>query len=626
CKLMLPVSGRILRNFQRLRLTRCSRAQGETKRQMKYILVTGGVISGIGKGIIASSIGTILKSCGLHVTSIKIDPYINIDAGTFSPYEHGEVFVLDDGGEVDLDLGNYERFLDIRLTRDNNITTGKIYQSVINKERKGDYLGKTVQVVPHITDAIQEWVVRQALIPVDSDGVEPEVCVIELGGTVGDIESMPFIEAFRQFQFKAKRENFCNIHVSLVPQPSTTGEQKTKPTQNSVRELRGLGLSPDLIVCRCTTPMEKSVKEKISMFCHVEPEQVICVYDVCSLYRVPLLLEAEGVVGYFKERLNLQFEANSRRLLNKWKEMADRYDRTLETCSIALVGKYTKLSDSYASVIKALEHAALAINQKLEVKYIDSADLEPCRQLDEPVKYHEAWQNLCSANGVLVPGGFGFRGTEGKILAIAWARRQKKPFLGVCLGMQLAVVEFARNALNWSDANSTEFNPNTKYPVVIDMPEHNPGEMGGTMRLGKRKTILKEKNSVLRRLYKDCDYIEERHRHRYEVNPEMRSNFEEKGFRFVGQDVEGERMEIIELDEHPYFVGVQYHPEFTSRPMKPSPPYLGLMLAASGKLQRYLEKGCRLSPRDTYSDQSGSSSPDSEIVDLKLSAILTQES
>ncbi|XP_072404088.1 CTP synthase 1b isoform X4 [Chiloscyllium punctatum] len=584
---MLPVSGRILRNFQRLRLTRCSRAQGETKRQMKYILVTGGVISGIGKGIIASSIGTILKSCGLHVTSIKIDPYINIDAGTFSPYEHGEVFVLDDGGEVDLDLGNYERFLDIRLTRDNNITTGKIYQSVINKERKGDYLGKTVQVVPHITDAIQEWVVRQALIPVDSDGVEPEVCVIE---------------------------------------PSTTGEQKTKPTQNSVRELRGLGLSPDLIVCRCTTPMEKSVKEKISMFCHVEPEQVICVYDVCSLYRVPLLLEAEGVVGYFKERLNLQFEANSRRLLNKWKEMADRYDRTLETCSIALVGKYTKLSDSYASVIKALEHAALAINQKLEVKYIDSADLEPCRQLDEPVKYHEAWQNLCSANGVLVPGGFGFRGTEGKILAIAWARRQKKPFLGVCLGMQLAVVEFARNALNWSDANSTEFNPNTKYPVVIDMPEHNPGEMGGTMRLGKRKTILKEKNSVLRRLYKDCDYIEERHRHRYEVNPEMRSNFEEKGFRFVGQDVEGERMEIIELDEHPYFVGVQYHPEFTSRPMKPSPPYLGLMLAASGKLQRYLEKGCRLSPRDTYSDQSGSSSPDSEIVDLKLSAILTQES
>ncbi|XP_038651412.1 CTP synthase 1 isoform X2 [Scyliorhinus canicula] len=624
---MLPALGRICRNYllKSQQSSRVTQAQGEIKRQMKYILVTGGVISGIGKGIIASSIGTILKSCGLHVTAIKIDPYINIDAGTFSPYEHGEVFVLDDGGEVDLDLGNYERFLDIRLTRDNNITTGKIYQSVINKERKGDYLGKTVQVVPHITDAIQEWVVRQARIPVDTDGAEPEVCVIELGGTVGDIESMPFIEAFRQFQFKAKRENFCNIHVSLVPQPSTTGEQKTKPTQNSVRELRGLGLSPDLIVCRCTTPMEKSVKEKISMFCHVEPEQVICVYDVCSLYRVPLLLEAEGVVGYFKDRLNLEFEVKPRRLLNKWKDMADRYDRTLQNCSIALVGKYTKLSDSYASVIKALEHSALAINQKLEVKYIDSADLEPCRQQEEPVKYHEAWQNLCSSNGVLVPGGFGFRGTEGKILAIGWARRQKKPFLGVCLGMQLAVVEFARNVLNWPDANSTEFSPDTNHPVVIDMPEHNPGDMGGTMRLGKRKTILKEKNSVTRKLYKNCDYIEERHRHRYEVNPEMRNNFEEKGFRFVGQDVEGERMEIIELDEHPYFVGVQYHPEFTSRPMKPSPPYFGLMLAASGKLQRYLEKGCRLSPRDTYSDQSGSSSPDSEIVDLKLSAILQQE-
>ncbi|XP_062891603.1 CTP synthase 1-like isoform X1 [Mobula hypostoma] len=611
---------------------RCRRLRNDPTVPMKYILVTGGVISGIGKGIIASSIGTILKSCGLRVTAIKIDPYINIDAGTFSPYEHGEVFVLDDGGEVDLDLGNYERFLDIRLTRDNNITTGKIYQWVINKERKGDYLGKTVQVVPHITDAIQEWVLRQARIPVDSDGVEPEVCVIELGGTVGDIESMPFIEAFRQFQFKVKRENFCNIHVSLVPlvpgsaslkQPSTTGEQKTKPTQNSVRELRGLGLSPDLIVCRCTTPMEKSVKEKISMFCHVEPEQVICVYDVCSLYRVPLLLEAEGVVQYFKERLDLQYETKPRRLLNKWRDMADRYDRTLEICSIALVGKYTKLSDSYASVIKALEHSALAINQKLEVKYIDSADLEPARQEDDPVKYHEAWQNLCSANGILVPGGFGVRGTEGKILAIAWARKQKKPFLGVCLGMQLAVVEFARNELNWSDANSTEFDPNTSYPVVIDMPEHNPGDMGGTMRLGKRTTMFKDKNSVLRKLYKDFDSIEERHRHRYEVNPEMKKSFEERGFRFVGEDVEGERMEVIELEDHPYFVGVQYHPEFTSRPMKPSPPYFGLALAAAGKLQSYLEKGCRLSPRDTYSDYSGSSSPDSEIVDLKLPPNLT---
>uniref|UniRef100_A0A1A8CBA8 CTP synthase n=1 Tax=Nothobranchius kadleci TaxID=1051664 RepID=A0A1A8CBA8_NOTKA len=588
---------------------------------MKYILVTGGVISGIGKGIIASSVGTILKSCGLRVTAIKIDPYINIDAGTFSPYEHGEVFVLDDGGEVDLDLGNYERFLDIRLTRDNNLTTGKIYQSVINKERRGDYLGKTVQVVPHITDAIQEWVVKQAKVPVDGDETEPQVCVIELGGTVGDIESMPFVEAFRQFQFKVKRENFCNIHVSLIPQPSATGEQKTKPTQNSVRELRGLGLSPDLIMCRCTTALENSVKEKISMFCHVEPQQVICVHDVLSIYRVPLLLEDQGVVGYLSRRLNMPIETKSRQMLTKWKEMSDRSDRLLEQCSIALVGKYTKFSDSYASVIKALEHSALAINHKLEVKYIDSAYLEPSTLQEEPVKYHEAWQKLCSADGVLVPGGFGVRGTEGKIHAINWARKQKKPFLGVCLGMQLAVCEFARNTLGWTDANSTEFDPESKHPVVIDMPEHNPGQMGGTMRLGKRRTIFKSSNSVLRRLYGDADYVDERHRHRFEVNPELKNHFEEKGFQFVGQDVEGERMEVIELDDHPYFVGVQYHPEFTSRPIKPSPPYLGLLLAAAGKLQSYLQKGCRLSPRDMYSDRSGNSSPDSEIAELKFPAV-----
>uniref|UniRef100_A0A671WRY3 CTP synthase n=1 Tax=Sparus aurata TaxID=8175 RepID=A0A671WRY3_SPAAU len=546
---------------------------------MKYILVTGGVISGIGKGIIASSVGTILKSCGLHVTAIKIDPYINIDAGTFSPYEHGEVFVLDDGGEVDLDLGNYERFLDIRLTRDNNLTTGKIYQSVINKERRGDYLGKTVQVVPHITDAIQEWVMRQARISVDDDGVEPQVCVIELGGTVGDIESMPFIEAFRQFQFKVKRENFCNIHVSLIPQPNTTGEQKTKPTQNSVRELRGLGLSPDLIMCRCSTPLETAVKEKISMFCHVEPTQVICVQDVSSVYRVPLLLEDQGVVSYFCQRLNLPVGIRPRKML----EIVFLLLTLRKHVSIALVGKYTKLADSYTSVIKALEHSALAINHKLEVKYIDSADLEPTTLQDEPVKYHEAWQKLCSSQGVLVPGGFGVRGTEGKILAINWARKQNKPFLGVCLGMQLAVCEFARNVLGWEDANSTEFNPESEHPVVIDMPEHNPGQMGGTMRLGKRQTIFRSIPSVLS-MYPS------------HINEAFLESLN-LCLQFVGQDVEGERMEVIELEDHCYFVGVQYHPEFTSRPIKPSPPYFGLLLAAAGKLQSYLNKGCRLSPR-----------------------------
>ncbi|MGH0185082.1 UNVERIFIED_CONTAM: hypothetical protein FKN15_016805 [Acipenser sinensis] len=426
---------------------------------------------------------------------------------------------------------------------------------------------------------------------------------------------MPFIEAFRQFQFKVKRENFCNIHVSLVPQPSATGEQKTKPTQNSVRELRGLGLSPDLVVCRCTNLLETSVKEKISMFCHVEPEQVICVHDVSSIYRVPLLLEEQGVINYFCHRLNLPIEPQPRRILTKWKEMADRSDRMLETCSIALVGKYTKLSDSYASVIKALQHSALAINHRLEIKYIDCADLESSTLQDEPVRYHEAWQKLCSANGILVPGGFGVRGTEGKIQAISWARKQKKPFLGVCLGMQLAVCEFARNVLGWQDANSTEFDPDTKYPVVIDMPEHNPGQMGGTMRLGKRRTIFKSNSSILRKLYGDVDHVDERHRHRFEVNPELKHHFEEKGLRFVGQDVEGERMEVIELDDQPYFVGVQYHPEFTSRPIKPSPPYFGLLLAAAGKLNSYLQRGCCLSPRDTYS---GSSSPESEIAELRF--------
>uniref|UniRef100_A0A2K6M565 CTP synthase n=1 Tax=Rhinopithecus bieti TaxID=61621 RepID=A0A2K6M565_RHIBE len=436
---------------------------------MKYILVTGGVISGIGKGIIASSIGTILKSCGLRVTAIKIDPYINIDAGTFSPYEHGEVFVLNDGGEVDLDLGNYERFLDINLYKDNNITTGKIYQHVINKERRGDYLGKTVQVVPHITDAVQEWVMNQAKVPVDGNKEEPQICVIELGGTIGDIEGMPFVEAFRQFQFKAKRENFCNIHVSLVPQLSATGEQKTKPTQNSVRALRGLGLSPDLIVCRSSTPIEMAVKEKISMFCHVNPEQVICIHDVFSTYRVPVLLEEQGIVKYFKERLHLPIGDSASNLLLKWRNMADRYERLQKICSIALVGKYTKLRDCYASVFKALEHSALAINHKLNLMYIDSIDLEKITETEDPVKFHEAWQKLCKADGILVPGGFGIRGTLGKLQAISWARTKKIPFLGVCLGMQLAVIEFARNCLNLKDADSTEFRPNASVPLVSDL-------------------------------------------------------------------------------------------------------------------------------------------------------------
>ncbi|KAH9381284.1 hypothetical protein HPB48_003265 [Haemaphysalis longicornis] len=546
---------------------------------MKYILVTGGVISGIGKGVIASSVGTILKSCGLQVTSIKIDPYINIDAGTFSPYEHGEVYVLDDGGEVDLDLGNYERFLDITLHKDNNITTGKIYQHVINKERKGDYLGKTVQVI----------ICTRVLIEVPS---------LQLGGTIGDIEGMPFVEAFRQFQFRVKRENFCCVHVSLVPQPKSTGEHKTKPTQASVRELRGLGLSPDLIVCRSENEITKAVKDKISNFCHVEPRQVLCMHDVPSIYHVPIFMEEQGIVELFAERLHLQVPApRPRRLMYKWRDLAVKTERLTREVTIALVGKYIKLQDAYSSVIKALQHSALACNHKLKIMYIDAEELEPAMKTDHPVKFHAAWQNLCTADGIIVPGGFGSRGVEGKIAAIEWARKMKKPFLGVCLGLQCAVIEFARSALGWQDANSAEIDPTTSHPVIIEMPEHNVGQMGGTMRLGKRETVFNTADSVLRKLYQNVDTIEERHRHRYEVNPAYVAEFEKAGLKFVGKDTSGKRMEVIEFPNHPYFVGVQFHPEYISRPLKPSPPYMGLILASCGRLNGYLLRGCRLSPR-----------------------------
>ncbi|CAL1275370.1 unnamed protein product [Larinioides sclopetarius] len=567
---------------------------------MKYVLVTGGVISGIGKGVIASSIGKILKSNGYEVTAIKIDPYINIDAGTFSPYEHGEVFVLDDGGEVDLDLGNYERFMDIKLHRDNNITTGKIYQDVINRERRGDFLGKTVQVVPHITDAVQEWVERVALKPV-SNGNQPEVCIIELGGTIGDIEGMPFVEAFRQFQFRVKKENFCCVHVSLVPQPKATGEHKTKPTQASVRELRGLGLSPDLIVCRSENPVDGNVKQKISNFCHVAPEQVICLHDVKSVYHVPIFMEEQGLVRFFHERLNLPVRLPDcsievRRRSREWRKLAKKIDRLVSEVKIALVGKYTVLEDSYASVIKSLQHATMMCNLKLNLQFIAAADLEPQTEQTNAIRYHEAWQNLCRADGVIVPGGFGTTGIEGKIAAIHWARKNKKPFLGICLGFQLAVVEFARHELGWEDAHTVEIPPENNSREVIEMLEHHTGIMGGTMRLGKKITMFrteKKEESILWHLYGKQDLIEERHRHRYEVDKIYVDDLEKGGLNFVAHDEKEERLEILELPDHPYFVAVQFHPEYISRPLKPSPPYLGLILAASNRLQPYLARGCQ---------------------------------
>lgn len=551
---------------------------------MKYILVTGGVISGLGKGVISSSIGTVLKCSGLSVTSIKIDPYLNIDAGTFNPYEHGEVFVLDDGGEVDLDLGNYERFLDITLQRDNNITTGKIYQNVISKERRGDFLGKTVQVVPHVTDTIQGWVTRVAETPVSDTGEVPDVCVIELGGTIGDIEGMQYVEAFRQLQFKAGRDNFCLVHVSLVVE-TNNGEQKTKPTQQNVRELRALGLAPDFIACRSTSPISESVRSKISMFCHVAEQNVINVYDVSNLYRVPILLE--DMLVSIKQQLKIEPPKNSTKMMRKWHDLADTYDRIIEPINVCLVGKYTKLSDAYASVIKALEHASLFVNHKLKLSMVEAEDLEGEMQNSDPTRFHAAWHSLCSAKGVIVPGGFGHRGTEGKMMAIRWCREKKIPLLGVCLGFQLAVIEFTRNVLGLSDAKSGESEAPSENVVVIDMPEHNKGDLGGTMLLGAR-TFHFTQDCKLKSLYGNKDTARERHRHRYEVSPEYVDRLTGAGLRFVATNEDGTRMEAFDMDDHPYFVGVQYHPEYLTRPLKPSPPYLGLLLACTNQLTRYL--------------------------------------
>ncbi|KAI7848473.1 CTP synthase [Circinella umbellata] len=559
----------------------------------KYIVVSGGVISGIGKGVIASSTGTLLKSLGLRVTAIKIDPYLNIDAGLMSPLDHGEVFVLNDGGEVDLDLGNYERFLDVELSRINNITTGKIYSEVIEKERRGDYLGKTVQVVPHVTDAIQNWVERVAAMPIDDSGEQPDVCIIELGGTVGDIESAPFVEAMRQFQFRVGHDNFCLIHVSLVPVVGSVGEQKTKPTQMSVRDLRGAGLSPDLIACRSSTPLDEGVRGKISMFCHVAPEQVLAVRDVSSVYHVPVLLRENGVVDFFRKRLNLDNikVSDERRLVgkelwDKWTALTSSYERLFDTVKIALVGKYTDLHDSYISVYKALEHASLGCRRKLEIKWIEASDLESETLKTNPIKYHESWQNLCSADGILVPGGFGGRGVEGMIMAAKWARENKIPYLGICLGMQIAVIEFARHMCGMKEANSAELDPDTPTPVVVYMPEISKTHMGGTMRLGLRPTVFQPntETSKVRKLYNDLPSVDERHRHRYEVNPEHVSTFESNGLKFIGRDETGERMEIVELDDHPFFVGCQYHPEYLTRPLKPAPLFHGLIAASIGQL------------------------------------------
>ncbi|KAI1625004.1 CTP synthase [Exophiala viscosa] len=562
---------------------------------MKYVLVSGGVISGIGKGLIASSTGLLLKTIGLKVTAIKIDPYLNVDAGTMAPTEHGECFVLDDGGEVDLDLGNYERYLNVTLTREHSITTGKIYQHVIERERKGDYLGKTVQVVPHITNGIQEWIEKVARIPVDDTNEEPDVCIIELGGTVGDIESAPFIEAMRQLRRRAGRDNFCQIHVSLVP--VVGGEQKTKPTQQAIRDARSAGLSPDLIACRCQERIVEATANKIAMFCQVEPSQVIAVHDVESTYHVPLLLQKQGLVDQIRELFRLDTSSIPQALVKKgeatwhdWNALTTSQERFLEseTINIALVGKYTNLHDSYLSVSKSLEHSAMACHRKLKTVWIDASNLEKATLEASPESYHKAWHDLCTADGVLVPGGFGHRGTEGMIAAANWARTKPKPYLGICLGMQLAVIEYARNVCGMKSAGSIELDAQTDNPVVIFMPEIDKTTMGGNMRLGLRATNFQDGTewSRLRKLYNNQPSILERHRHRYEVNPEYIERLSEAGLNFIGKDDKGERMEIVELKDHPFFVGVQFHPEYLSRVLRPSPPYLGFIAASAGLLQQ----------------------------------------
>ncbi|OXV06600.1 hypothetical protein Egran_05632 [Elaphomyces granulatus] len=559
---------------------------------MKYILVSGGVISGVGKGIIASSCGLLLKSSGITVSSIKIDPYMNVDAGLMSPIEHGEVFVTEDGGEMDLDIGNYERYLGITLRRDNNLTTGKIYQHVIDSERRGDYLGKTVQIVPHLTDAIQDWVERVAKIPVDKFGLEPDVCIIELGGTVGDIENSPFIHAMSELQTRVGKCNFLQIQVSYVPVIGT--EQKTKPTQRAISDIRRAGLRPDLIACRCETPLEESTIQKIANTCQLERDQVVGVHNVSTTYRVPILLKNQGFLNTISRLLQAEsiqktpeVVEHGKAIWQEWQCLAPRRDHVFETVSIALVGKYTSFRDSYMSVSRALEHSAMHCKRKLNLIWIDSSHLEDAHRAASPTEYYKAWHSISTANGILVPGGFGKRGCDGMIKAAQWARENNIPYFGICLGMQLAVVEYARNVCGMDKADSAEFDEKCTQPVIVYMPEIDKSKLGGTMRLGKRRTIFQQGTewSRLRKLYGGKQDIWERHRHRYEVNPDLVAQLEDAGLTFVGKDETGQRMEIIELKGHKWYIGVQFHPEYQSRVLAPGKTFIGFFASAAGCLE-----------------------------------------
>jgi len=529
---------------------------------MKYIIITGGVLSGLGKGITASSIGRLLRGRGLKVTAVKIDPYLNCDAGTMNPYQHGEVYVLNDGGEADLDLGNYERFLDVELGSDHNITTGKVYRTVIERERRGDYLGKTVQIIPHITNEIKERIKRVS----ESSGAD--VTLVELGGTVGDIESMPFLEAVRQlYRESGGEENCLFVHTTLVPVMGSVGEQKTKPTQHSVKELRAIGIIPNVIVARGDNPLEYEIKRKISLFCDVPLEAVVSAPNAESIYLVPSILDKQGLTNYLLRKMKLDCPKND---MKKWNSFVDNLMNPRSDIEIAVVGKYTELKDSYISHIEAFHHASAEAGVRVKLRWLEGEDLEK----------KGANKLLAGVDGILVPGGFGDRGVEGKIFAVKYARERKIPLLGVCLGFQLSVIEYCRNVMSMKGANSSEFNPKTNYPVIDILPEQMGVEnKGATMRLGAHDIAL-AKGSRASELYSGKTRISERHRHRYEVNPDFISRIEKAGLKFTGRSKDGVRMEVAELPGHPYFIATQFHPEFKSRPGNASRVHLGLVTTA----------------------------------------------
>ena len=527
---------------------------------VKYVFVTGGVVSGLGKGITAASLGRLLKARGYKVTMQKFDPYINIDPGTMNPIQHGEVFVTDDGAETDLDLGHYERFIDESLNKNSNVTTGKIYWSVLQKERRGDYGGGTVQVIPHITNEIKSRFYRNYTTD------ETQIAIIEVGGTVGDIESQPFLEAIRQFQHDIGHENASLIHVTLIPYLKASGEMKTKPTQASVKELQGMGIWPDIIVCRSEHPLDKGIKDKIALFCNVPSSHVLQNLDVDYLYEAPLAMEKEHLAQVACECLELPCPEPD---LTDWKSMVEALRSPVHEITIALVGKYISLHDAYISVVEALKHGGIASHATVNIRWINSED----------VTAENADSLLSDVDGILVPGGFGDRGIEGKIEAIRYAREHQIPFLGLCLGMQLAIVEYARHVAGLEDAHSIELNPQTPYPVIALLPDQNGIEdIGGTLRLGAYPCIL-DKTTKAYELY-GSEEIHERHRHRYEVNNDFRRILVDKGMTLSGLSPDGRIVEMIELKDHPFFIGTQAHPELKSRPNRPHPLFRGFVEAA----------------------------------------------